>query len=170
MRYVGRYRCEAIQCRGDNIRSMYRRVLRQPWIASPHFINYVSQVRWRLRKDGGGQRPAGDNPRRLGRHPLLRKGAFWGLGRGLRGTRPTPAPFRGRGCLRRGGGCPRAVRGRVHSPLGRGAAVGGGVVPRAVRGAPTSLLRISEAPAPVIAKPPPHLRYVPLKRGEAIHG
>ncbi|MDR0937038.1 MAG: hypothetical protein LBM98_10195, partial [Oscillospiraceae bacterium] len=28
-------------------------VLRQPWIASPRFINYVSQVRWRLRNDGG---------------------------------------------------------------------------------------------------------------------
>ncbi|MDR0937620.1 MAG: hypothetical protein LBM98_13170 [Oscillospiraceae bacterium] len=40
-RYVGRYRCEAIQCRGDNIR-MYRRCLRQPWIASPHIIDYVS--------------------------------------------------------------------------------------------------------------------------------
>ncbi|MDR0937151.1 MAG: hypothetical protein LBM98_10760 [Oscillospiraceae bacterium] len=51
-RYVGRYRCEAIQCRGDNIRSTYRTILRQPWIASPHFINYVSQVRWRLRNDG----------------------------------------------------------------------------------------------------------------------
>ncbi|MDR0937129.1 MAG: hypothetical protein LBM98_10650 [Oscillospiraceae bacterium] len=54
MRYVGRYRCEAIQCREDNIRP-YRRVLRQPWIASPHIINYVSQVRRRLRKDGQGQ-------------------------------------------------------------------------------------------------------------------
>ncbi|MDR0937077.1 MAG: hypothetical protein LBM98_10390 [Oscillospiraceae bacterium] len=32
----------------------YRRVLRQPWIASPRFINYVSQVRWRLRNDGQG--------------------------------------------------------------------------------------------------------------------
>ncbi|MDR0937034.1 MAG: hypothetical protein LBM98_10175 [Oscillospiraceae bacterium] len=54
MRYVGCYRCEAIQCREENIRSMYRRCLRQPWIASPHIINYVSQVRWRLRKDGQG--------------------------------------------------------------------------------------------------------------------
>ncbi|MDR0936211.1 MAG: hypothetical protein LBM98_05985 [Oscillospiraceae bacterium] len=36
MRYVECYRCEAIQCRGDNIRLTYRRVLRQPWIASPH--------------------------------------------------------------------------------------------------------------------------------------
>ncbi|MDR0936867.1 MAG: hypothetical protein LBM98_09320 [Oscillospiraceae bacterium] len=54
MRYVGRYRCEAIQCRGDNIRLTYLGCLRQPWIASPHFINYVSQVRRRLRKDGQG--------------------------------------------------------------------------------------------------------------------
>ncbi|MDR0937287.1 MAG: hypothetical protein LBM98_11465 [Oscillospiraceae bacterium] len=53
-RYVGRYRCEAIQCREHNIRTTYRRILRQPWIASPHIINYVSQVRWRLRKDGQG--------------------------------------------------------------------------------------------------------------------
>ncbi|MDR0935195.1 MAG: hypothetical protein LBM98_00765 [Oscillospiraceae bacterium] len=54
MRYVQCYRCEAIQCREDNIRLTYLRCLRQPWIASPHFINYVSQVRWRLRKDGQG--------------------------------------------------------------------------------------------------------------------
>ncbi|MDR0935943.1 MAG: hypothetical protein LBM98_04590 [Oscillospiraceae bacterium] len=52
MRYVLCYRCEAIQCRGGNIRPTYRKCLRQPWIASPHFINYVSQVRWRLRNDG----------------------------------------------------------------------------------------------------------------------
>ncbi|MDR0936357.1 MAG: hypothetical protein LBM98_06760, partial [Oscillospiraceae bacterium] len=51
-RYVQGYRCEAIQCRERNIRTTYRRILRQPWIASPHIINYVSQVRWRLRKDG----------------------------------------------------------------------------------------------------------------------
>ncbi|MDR0936979.1 MAG: hypothetical protein LBM98_09885 [Oscillospiraceae bacterium] len=64
-RYVGRYRCEAIQCRERNIRTTYRRILRQPWIASPHIINYVSQVRRRLRNDGApkgapraGQRPA----------------------------------------------------------------------------------------------------------------
>ncbi|MDR0935747.1 MAG: hypothetical protein LBM98_03585 [Oscillospiraceae bacterium] len=38
----------------------YRRVLRQPWIASPHIINYVSQVRRRLRKDGApGRRTTG---------------------------------------------------------------------------------------------------------------
>ncbi|MDR0935901.1 MAG: hypothetical protein LBM98_04380 [Oscillospiraceae bacterium] len=46
-RYVGRYRCEAIQCRGDNIQPTYRKVLRQPWIASPHFIGTY-------RKCGGG--------------------------------------------------------------------------------------------------------------------
>ncbi|MDR0935886.1 MAG: hypothetical protein LBM98_04305 [Oscillospiraceae bacterium] len=54
MRYVQCYRCEAIQCREGNIRLTYRRILRQPWIASPHIINYVSQVRWRLRNDGLG--------------------------------------------------------------------------------------------------------------------
>ncbi|MDR0935552.1 MAG: hypothetical protein LBM98_02585 [Oscillospiraceae bacterium] len=65
MRYVGRYRCEAIQCRGDNIRLTYRRILRQPWIASPHIINYVSQVRWRLRNDGqGGALPRAGTARR----------------------------------------------------------------------------------------------------------
>ncbi|MDR0937556.1 MAG: hypothetical protein LBM98_12845 [Oscillospiraceae bacterium] len=47
LRYVGRYRCEAIQCRGDNIRLAYRRPLRQPWIASPHIIATY-------RKCGGG--------------------------------------------------------------------------------------------------------------------
>ncbi|MDR0935571.1 MAG: hypothetical protein LBM98_02680 [Oscillospiraceae bacterium] len=47
MRYVPIYRCEAIQCREDNIRTTYRRVLRQPWIASPHFIGTY-------RKCGGG--------------------------------------------------------------------------------------------------------------------
>jgi hypothetical protein len=52
LRYARCYRCEAIQCRRDIIRLTYRRRLRQPWIASPHIINYVSQVRWRLRNDG----------------------------------------------------------------------------------------------------------------------
>ncbi|MDR0937141.1 MAG: hypothetical protein LBM98_10710, partial [Oscillospiraceae bacterium] len=47
MRYVGRYRCEAIQCREDNIRPTYLGCLRQPWIASPH-INAT------YRKCGGG--------------------------------------------------------------------------------------------------------------------
>ncbi|MDR0936356.1 MAG: hypothetical protein LBM98_06755 [Oscillospiraceae bacterium] len=46
-RYVQCYRCEAIQCRGDNIRTTYRRVLRQPWIASPH-------INGTYRKCGGG--------------------------------------------------------------------------------------------------------------------
>ncbi|MDR0936789.1 MAG: hypothetical protein LBM98_08925 [Oscillospiraceae bacterium] len=45
-RYVGRYRCEAIQCRGDNY-GTYRRIVRQPWIASPR-INVT------YRKCGGG--------------------------------------------------------------------------------------------------------------------
>ncbi|MDR0937106.1 MAG: hypothetical protein LBM98_10535 [Oscillospiraceae bacterium] len=46
-RYVGRYRCEAIQCREDNIRLTYRRIVRQPWIASLRFIGAY-------RKCGGG--------------------------------------------------------------------------------------------------------------------
>ncbi|MDR0936348.1 MAG: hypothetical protein LBM98_06715 [Oscillospiraceae bacterium] len=36
-RYAECYRCEAIQCRGDNIRLTYLKLLRQPWIASPHY-------------------------------------------------------------------------------------------------------------------------------------
>ncbi|MDR0936510.1 MAG: hypothetical protein LBM98_07525 [Oscillospiraceae bacterium] len=39
-------RCEAIQCRERYIRT-YRRILRQPWIASPRFI-------CTYRKSGGG--------------------------------------------------------------------------------------------------------------------
>ncbi|MDR0936416.1 MAG: hypothetical protein LBM98_07055 [Oscillospiraceae bacterium] len=30
LRYAERYRCEAIQCREDNLRTTYRRILRQP--------------------------------------------------------------------------------------------------------------------------------------------
>ncbi|MDR0935054.1 MAG: hypothetical protein LBM98_00055 [Oscillospiraceae bacterium] len=55
MRYVGRYRCEAIQCRGDNIRIMYRRGTTSTLDCFAAFQCYVSQVRWRLRKDGQGQ-------------------------------------------------------------------------------------------------------------------
>ncbi|MDR0936590.1 MAG: hypothetical protein LBM98_07925 [Oscillospiraceae bacterium] len=47
LRYVQRYRCEAIQCRERNIRLTYRRIVRQPWIASPHII-------CTYRKCGGG--------------------------------------------------------------------------------------------------------------------
>ncbi|MDR0936179.1 MAG: hypothetical protein LBM98_05795 [Oscillospiraceae bacterium] len=47
MRYAGRYRREAIQCRERNIRTTYRRILRQPWIASPH-------IKGTYRKCGGG--------------------------------------------------------------------------------------------------------------------
>ncbi|MDR0935342.1 MAG: hypothetical protein LBM98_01525 [Oscillospiraceae bacterium] len=50
---------------------MYRRRLRQPWIASPHIINYVSQVRWRLRKDGA---PWAHHGRGVGRG--ARRGGF----------------------------------------------------------------------------------------------
>ncbi|MDR0937093.1 MAG: hypothetical protein LBM98_10470 [Oscillospiraceae bacterium] len=38
----------------NNNEGRTRWCLRQPWIASPHIINYVSQVRRRLRKDGQG--------------------------------------------------------------------------------------------------------------------
>ncbi|MDR0935224.1 MAG: hypothetical protein LBM98_00915 [Oscillospiraceae bacterium] len=47
LRYVQCYRCEAIQCRERNIRPTYRRIVRQPWIASPHIIATY-------RKCGGG--------------------------------------------------------------------------------------------------------------------
>jgi hypothetical protein len=47
LRYVQCYRCEAIQCRGDNIRTTYIGCLRQPWIASPH-------INGTYRKCGGG--------------------------------------------------------------------------------------------------------------------
>ncbi|MDR0935915.1 MAG: hypothetical protein LBM98_04450 [Oscillospiraceae bacterium] len=63
-RYVGRYRCEAIQCRGDNIR-LTSCVLRLTSYVSYNststvdcfaaFHRYVSQVRWRLRNDGRGK-------------------------------------------------------------------------------------------------------------------
>ncbi|MDR0936703.1 MAG: hypothetical protein LBM98_08490 [Oscillospiraceae bacterium] len=54
---------------------MYRRCLRQPWIASPRFINYVSQVRWRLRKDGQGEAlPCPGAPRRDGGRGLRNPG------------------------------------------------------------------------------------------------
>jgi hypothetical protein len=62
------------------------------------------------------------------------------------------APFRGRGCLRRGGGCTRAVRVASNSPLGRGAAVGGGVVSH---------------PAPCAAYPRPNPPKPPSLEGGA---
>ncbi|MDR0935088.1 MAG: hypothetical protein LBM98_00230 [Oscillospiraceae bacterium] len=61
-RYVGRYRCEAIQCREDNIRltSYVLRAYVSETTTSTldcfaAFLWYVSQVRWRLRNDGQGQ-------------------------------------------------------------------------------------------------------------------
>ncbi|MDR0936169.1 MAG: hypothetical protein LBM98_05745 [Oscillospiraceae bacterium] len=56
MRYVGRYRCEAIQCRGDNIRptSYVSQTTTSTLDCFAAFNGYVSQVRWRLRKDGLG--------------------------------------------------------------------------------------------------------------------
>ncbi|MDR0937391.1 MAG: hypothetical protein LBM98_12010 [Oscillospiraceae bacterium] len=94
-RYVGRYRCEAIQCRGDNIR-MYRRCLRQPWIASPRFNGTY-------RKCGGG---FAKTVRRRAHHGqgaalpcpgALRRDGGRGYVRALRGeggfeTRPYVAP------------------------------------------------------------------------------
>ncbi|MDR0935068.1 MAG: hypothetical protein LBM98_00125 [Oscillospiraceae bacterium] len=81
-RYVERYRCEAIQCRGDNIRTTYRRILRQPWIASPHIIaTYrkcgggfamtgagASLIRW---QDVSTPRTAREPPRRADAPPVL---------------------------------------------------------------------------------------------------
>ncbi|MDR0935452.1 MAG: hypothetical protein LBM98_02085 [Oscillospiraceae bacterium] len=54
-RYVQCYRCEAIQCRGDNIRTTYRRTTTSTLDCFAAFHRYVSQVRWRLRKDGQGE-------------------------------------------------------------------------------------------------------------------
>jgi hypothetical protein len=119
----------------------------------------------------------GATPAACGRHPLLRKGAIlvWtrvaglrgvrrglrgvrrglrgvagllGVRRGLRGTRPTPAPFRRRGCLRRGGGCTRAVRGVPNSPLGRGGAKRRGGLPAPCAAHPPSPQPPSNPPKP----------------------
>ncbi|MDR0935623.1 MAG: hypothetical protein LBM98_02950 [Oscillospiraceae bacterium] len=49
MRYVERYRCEAIQCRGDNIRMLRAR----HWIASPLYFLRIASVPV-LRNDGQG--------------------------------------------------------------------------------------------------------------------
>ncbi|MDR0936037.1 MAG: hypothetical protein LBM98_05070 [Oscillospiraceae bacterium] len=86
----------------NNYEGRTRRCLRQPWIASPHIINYVSQVRRRLRKDGQGEalpcpgamrrdggrglrpRTARVHPPPLRRHPPLKRGGFRGFGRGVR--------------------------------------------------------------------------------------
>ncbi|MDR0935365.1 MAG: hypothetical protein LBM98_01640 [Oscillospiraceae bacterium] len=55
MRYVGRYRCEAIQCRGDNIRAYVSQDTTSTLDCFAAYQWYVSQVRWRLRKDGQGE-------------------------------------------------------------------------------------------------------------------
>jgi hypothetical protein len=87
--------------------------------------------------------------------PFYGRGLFWldeGCGRGRAGFKPAPirpasnpkSPLRARrGCLRRGGGCPRAMRG-ASIPLLGGVARSAGVVPRAVRGA--TLVLPSKAP------------------------
>ncbi|MDR0935709.1 MAG: hypothetical protein LBM98_03390 [Oscillospiraceae bacterium] len=60
MRYVERYRCEAIQCRRGNIRTTYRRTTTSTLDCFAAFPRYVSQVRWRLRNDGApGRRTTG---------------------------------------------------------------------------------------------------------------
>ncbi|MDR0935812.1 MAG: hypothetical protein LBM98_03920, partial [Oscillospiraceae bacterium] len=59
----------------------------QPWIASPHNIHYVSQVRWRLRKDGLGEaQPCPGAMRRDGERGLRR------ARRGESTPSPTPVP------------------------------------------------------------------------------
>ncbi|MDR0937675.1 MAG: hypothetical protein LBM98_13455 [Oscillospiraceae bacterium] len=135
-RYVQCYRCEAIQCREDNIRPTsyvptYLRLLRQPWIASPHIINYVSQVRRRLRKDGQGEalpcpgamrrdggrgcaaHGAGIPPRRYA--PPLPRGEFTGEASAIRNPSPSVHPLLPIPLLvgvppQRGGGFPRRAR------------------------------------------------------------
>ncbi|MDR0937336.1 MAG: hypothetical protein LBM98_11710 [Oscillospiraceae bacterium] len=68
MRYVGRYRCEAIQCRGENIRICGLR----HWIAAPVSILRIASVP-RLAKTGRAlpcpRALRGESPRRLRRHP-----------------------------------------------------------------------------------------------------
>ncbi|MDR0935647.1 MAG: hypothetical protein LBM98_03070 [Oscillospiraceae bacterium] len=77
MRYVGCSRCEAIQCRGDNIRTTYRRCLRQPWIASPHLMGTYRECGGGFAKTGWAK-PSPPRTARAGAS-LLR-----GFGRGLR--------------------------------------------------------------------------------------
>ncbi|MDR0936916.1 MAG: hypothetical protein LBM98_09565 [Oscillospiraceae bacterium] len=60
-----------------------------------------------------------------------------------------------------------------HTAASRHPSQEGNLVRRARRGdnpATPVHPRISEAPSHVIAKPPPHLRYVPMICGEAIQG
>ncbi|MDR0936061.1 MAG: hypothetical protein LBM98_05190 [Oscillospiraceae bacterium] len=119
-RYVGRYRCEAIQCRGDNIRLAYRTILRQPWIASPRFNSTY-------RKCGGGfemtgrAKPcpvpaqcAGTVDGATSAHGAWRAGLkpapTFIVQPVPRNLRPTPIPSV-EGCPRRGGVVSRAVRG-----------------------------------------------------------
>ncbi|MDR0936438.1 MAG: hypothetical protein LBM98_07165 [Oscillospiraceae bacterium] len=55
LRYVGRYRCEAIQCRGGNLRPYVSQTTTSTLDCFAAFQCYVSQVRWRLRNDGQGE-------------------------------------------------------------------------------------------------------------------
>ncbi|MDR0936515.1 MAG: hypothetical protein LBM98_07550 [Oscillospiraceae bacterium] len=73
------YRRAAIQCRERNIRTTYRRVLRQPWIASPHFIGTY-------RKCGGGfaKTVRRDGAPRAGQSPALSRRNAPGRWTGLR--------------------------------------------------------------------------------------
>ncbi|MDR0935542.1 MAG: hypothetical protein LBM98_02535 [Oscillospiraceae bacterium] len=64
MRYVGCYRCEAIQCRGDNIRICGLR----HWIASRLYVVRIASAA-ALAKTAHG---AGKPPRRLRAAPLHR--------------------------------------------------------------------------------------------------
>ncbi|MDR0935262.1 MAG: hypothetical protein LBM98_01105 [Oscillospiraceae bacterium] len=109
----------------NNYEGRTRRCLRQPWIASPHIIDYVSQVRRRLRKDGQGKA--------LPCPGALRRDGGRGLRRARRGTPPRryAAPL------------PRGEWTRTAHGAGRGRA---GLKP-----APTCLVVVLQAPAVVPA-------------------
>ncbi|MDR0936054.1 MAG: hypothetical protein LBM98_05155 [Oscillospiraceae bacterium] len=138
MRYVGRYRCEAIQCRGETIRTTYRRILRQPWIASPHNNSTYRKCGGGFAKtglaspspvpaqcagtlDGGRVRARrGEPPRRYAVRSLPR-GEFTRVGfRQFATPRPSSKPHSplGRGAARRRrGGFPRRAYPRPNSRL-----------------------------------------------------
>ncbi|MDR0937239.1 MAG: hypothetical protein LBM98_11220 [Oscillospiraceae bacterium] len=98
MRYVQCYRCEAIQCREDNIRPNVSWVPTSTLDCFAAYQWYVSRVRWRLRNDGA---PGGAPRARLCPAPRLRN------------LRPNPRSYPLRGGVPPAGGgvVSRAVRG-----------------------------------------------------------
>ncbi|MDR0935415.1 MAG: hypothetical protein LBM98_01890 [Oscillospiraceae bacterium] len=100
---------------------MYRTILRQTWIASPHIINYVSQVRRRLRKDGQGEAlPCPGAERRDGGRGYVRarRGETTPA---LRATPPKRGIYGG-GFRNTATPVQSATLVQTYSPLGRGAA------------------------------------------------